>query len=567
MPFRSSALGLIFGLLSAFSFAQSAADPASTRQSSTPSEQPSNPLGDARALYRKGDFDAAIAKYEEFLKDHPRSPDGYAGIVRVYLKQKNVDQAAQAAERGLAQSDSPRMHVARGEVWFRQGKLAEAEKEWVDVVNSGYPEARAYLGLARYRTATATYKSAKTLIEKAHQLDPNDPDIQEQWMRTLSRAERIKYLEDTLAGDNNWDADRRANMASYLQYLKERSKQSRPACRLVSKITTTEAPLVRMLRDPQHMRGYGLSVFLNGQKSSLLLDTGASGILITRSVAERAGISKIVPVKVGGIGDKGRRDAFIGIADSIKVGDLEFQDCPVEIIERGSVVDQDGLIGSDVFRKFLVDLDFPDEKLKLSELPKRPAEPEQNLTLDSESEDSRDDPNDSNPDSKPADSKPAEAKAALPASSGPQDRFIAPEMENYTHFFRFGHGVLIPTKIGDIPYKLFLVETGAVATSISPAAAREVTKIETESHVKLKGLTGSVEKIYTADKAVLQFGHLRQENEELTAFDTKKISDDAGTEISGFLGFVLLRMLEIKIDYRDALVDFQYDPKRLQRLP
>jgi hypothetical protein len=47
----------------------------------------------------------------------------------------------------------------------------------------------------------------------------------------------------------------------------------------------------------------------------------------------------------------------------------------------------------------------------------------------------------------------------------------------------------------------------------------------------------------------------------MTAFDTKRISDDVGTEVSGFLGFVLLRFLDIKIDYRDGLVDFKYEPK------
>jgi hypothetical protein len=31
----------------------------------------------------------------------------------------------------------------------------------------------------------------------------------------------------------------------------------------------------------------------------------------------------------------------------------------------------------------------------------------------------------------------------------------------------------------------------------------------------------------------------------------------------GFLGFGMLRMLDIKIDYRDGLIDFNYDPNRL----
>ncbi|SPF49881.1 exported hypothetical protein [Candidatus Sulfotelmatobacter kueseliae] len=116
-----------------------------------------------------------------------------------------------------------------------------------------------------------------------------------------------------------------------------------------------------------------------------------------------------------------------------------------------------------------------------------------------------------------------------------------------------------------MPSKLFLLDTGSLVNFISPAAAREVTKVHGDSDVTVEGISGRVEKVYTANKAVLQFGHLRQENQDITAFDTTPISDDIGTEVSGFLGFVMLRMLEIKIDYRDALVDFQYDAKRWNR--
>jgi len=540
MTFRASGLGLIFALISAFSFSQSAATPALTSPASALPVQSPNLLGDARLLYRKGDFDGAIAKYQEFLTGHPRSPDAYAGMVRVYLRQKNVELAAQTADQGLAQSASPRMHVAHAEVYFRQGKIAEAEKEWVDVVNSGYPEARAYLGLARLRTAIGMHKTAKRMIDKAHQFDPDDPDIQEEWMDTLSRPERVKYLEAALAGDNNWDPDQRADVASYLAYLKERSQTKGSPCRLLSKGAATETPLLRLLEDPSHLRGYGLAVYLNGHKSSLMLDTGSTGILVKRSIAEHAGISKITETKVMGIGKKGRRDAYVGIADSIRIGALEFQNCPIEVMESRSVAGEDGLIGADVFEDFLVDLDFPSEKLRLSELPKRPGESRQNLALKSEDDDSNDDP----------------------AESDSQDRYIAPEMQSFTHIFRFGHQLLVPTTIGDVPYRLFALDTGSLVNFISPAAAREVTKVHGDSDTIVEGISGRVDKVYSANKAVLTFGKLRQENQDMTAIDTRPISDSVGTEVSGFLGFTLLRMLDIKIDYRDALIDFHYDPKR-----
>ncbi len=573
---RVLCLGVVLGLMTAHCLAQSGSQPAQSQNALQPDSRPAtagdhsagtvassplaaNPVGDARALYRRGKFEDALAKYREILKDSPKSPDAWAGMIRVYLKQKNVELAAQTAEQGLAQSDSPRVRTARAEVWFRQGRISDAESEWVKVINSGYAEARAYLGIARVRDALAMYKTAKTMIEKAHAIDPNDSDITEAWIGTLSRSERIRYLQSTLAGDNNWDADDRTGIADYLKFLQQLSTQNRTSsCRLVSKVTSTETPLVRLLLDPQHLRGYGLNVALNGHKSALMLDTGASGILVKRSIAEHAGLSKITESKVWGIGSKGPKTAYRTIADSVKIGDLEFQNCPVEVMESHSVAEEDGLIGADVFENFLVDIDFPNEKLRLGELPKRPNTQQQDLSLASEDDD---DSHDAESADTSSEAKTADAKSGHASAQGPQDRYIAPEMQSYTRVLRFGHNLLVPTTIGKVPYKLFILDTGSVTNTISPAAAREVTKVHNDDTI-VKGLSGSVDKVYNANKAVLTFGHLRQENQDLVAFDTTSISDGVGTEVSGFLGFAMLKFIDIKIDYRDALIDFQYDAKK-----
>lgn len=520
--------------------------------------RPAVSLQDAFLLYRKGNFEGALEKYELLLKEHPQSPDVWAGEVRTYLKMKKVEEAAAVAEKGLTVSNSPRVRAARAEVWFRQGRISDAEAEWVAVINSGYPEARAYLGMARVRSALAKYKAEKSMLDKAHELDPYDPDIEQQWMETLSLAERIRYLQTALADNNRSTAEEREDSAKYLAYLKTRMQQKGNSCQLVSKVTATETPLVRLLSDPQHLRGYGLSVFLNGHKTSLLLDTGASGILVDRPVAEHSGITKIESTKVWGIGKKGLREAYSGVADSIKVGDLEFRNCPVEVRDSRSIVGDSGLIGADVFEQFLVDLDFPNEKLRLSQLPTRPGETTQNLVLKSEdADDSRD--------NEAAEANAAQSGSTAPKSSGPQDSYIAPEMQSYTHLLRFGHDLLVPTTIGNVPYKLFLLDTGSLTNFISPAAAREVTKVHGDSDTTIEGISGRVDKVFSANKAILQFGHLRQENQDMTAFDITAVSDGIGTEVSGFLGFTTLRFLDVKIDYRDALIDFKYDSKRWGR--
>jgi tetratricopeptide (TPR) repeat protein len=589
--FRTPCVCVVFTLVSAVCFAQSPSEPAAphatdptqsaapakagdavalsaTANANAPATAAPNPLEEGLSLYRRGKYDAAIAQYQEYLQRFPKSADAYAGLVRIALKQNKVEQAAETIEKGLALNDAPRMHVARGEVWFRQGKISEAENEWTGVINRGFPDARAYLGLARVRNAVAMYKDADRLIGKAHELDPTDPEIYERWIGTLPREERIKYLEDSLGGENNWSADERAAAARYLELLKEPAKQ-KSSCHLVSKFDATETPLVRLQSDPSHLRGFGLSVALNGHKSELMLDTGAGGIVVTRSVAEHAGISKITATKIGGIGDKGMRNAYVGVADSIKIGKLEFQNCPVEIMESRRVGGEEGLIGADVFQDFLVDIDFPSEKLRLSQLPRRPGEPEQKLSLKSE-EGNEDDsaapePGDDSKSSVGAKDTSTKTAPPAPASSGRQDRYVAPEMQSYSRVFRFGHDLLIPTTIGKAPPKLFLIDTGSLMNFISPAAAREVTKVHGDSDTIVEGLSGRVANVYSANKAVLQFGRLRQENQEMTSFDTTTLSDGLGVEVSGFLGFILLRFLDIKIDYRDALVDFSYDPKHFNQ--
>jgi tetratricopeptide (TPR) repeat protein len=526
--------------------------------SPAPTAVPSDLLRAAMNFYRKGEFDRSIQMYEQMLQERPNSPDAYAGLTRVCLKKKDVQQAYDTVNKGLQAADSAPVRVALAEVYFRQGKIHEAEEEWVKVINSGHQDARAYMGLARVRWAISMYKSGRTMIDKAHQLDPSDPEITNLWIGKLSRAERIKYLQEYLAQQTNDDPETRASMQHYLEYLKARAKDSRGACHLVSNAKTTEAQLLRLFVDPTHLRGYGLPVTVNDKKSRLLLDTGASGIVINRNLAERAGVTRLSETEIGGIGDKGNKSGYMGLADSLKIGELEFQNCPVHVLEQRSVTGEDGLIGTDVFASFLIEIDFPNEKLFLRELPKRPDETATTITLQTEKDDS--DSPEEPPSDKPAATAPA--KNAGSANHGPQDRYIAPEMKSYTQVYHFGHHLLVPTLIGDTSSKLFLLDTGGFNNLISLSAANEITKVHLDSRTIVKGISGSVKDVYRADKAVIRFGHLQQQNQDLVSFDLTHTSDRLGTEVSGILGFAMLRLLDIKIDYRDGLVDFNYNAKR-----
>ena len=490
----------------------------------------------AQALYRGGKFDQAITMYNTAIPGGGSEAAGaYAGLARVYLKQHKVAEAYDAAMKAVALTpDRAPAMVALGEVHYRQGKLAEAEELFYKPLRNCNLDARAFLGLTHIYWATLNFKRAKDDIDQAYKINPEDPDIRRAYMQTLSGAERVQFLKGYLAGATNDDAESRENLEQELAVLENENHAEEHNCRMVTNVTKTETRLEPLLYGPQNIRGYGLMVKLNGVSSRLMLDTGASGILVDSKIAAKAGIKPIVDEKIQGIGDKGAAAGFVGYAENIQIGELEFQGCIVEVATGRSVLGDDGLIGADVFRHFLVDVDMPNGKFKLSPLPSIPDEPVATTSLDTKSVGVR----------------------------HFRDRYVPPEMKDYTKIFLIGHNMLIPTRVNDSAAKLFLIDTGSFDDTLSPAAAKEVTKLSRDGNTQVKGLNGNVKEVYRASDAKLQFSHFYQKRQDLVTFDLSSISNADGTEVSGVLGFAMLCLLDMKIDYRDGLVDFTYGGER-----
>ena len=523
-------------------------------------------LAAADQLYRSGSFREAAEQYQAILKDDSSSVPALSGLIRSLLREEKIDDALTVANNAITvHPDSPALLAAMGDVQFRFARMSDAEISYQKALKLDSKQIPAYLGLVRIYRAYSLYGHAYQNLERAHQIAPDDPEVQRLWFRQLSRKERIAAMEAYLAAPHPDDAEDSAALQRYLAFLKATAGQSH-ACKLVSKVEKTDTKLELLRRDPQHIFGVGLVVKLNGHDARLQLDTGAGGITVGRKVAEKAGLKSIAEERYYGIGDKGAKAGYTAVADDIRVGDLEFQDCVVHVTNSASITDENGLIGADVFNSYLIDIDMPDQKLRLSPLPKRPDESDAPTALKTEEQSDASEPenpaeaSDAKKPETSADSQSAEP--AKPRWHPPQDRYVAPEMANWTIVFRFGSHLLIPTRINDSHSMLFLIDTGATANTLSNRAAAQVTKVGGDPFVTVKGLNGDVSKVYRAEKATLIFGHYAQKNQDVITFDMSNISRHIGTEVSGMLGFSLLHMVQLKIDYRDGLVDFVYDAKR-----
>jgi predicted aspartyl protease/cytochrome c-type biogenesis protein CcmH/NrfG len=535
------------------------------------------PPTEADKVLLGADYAKAETLYREGLAVHPGDADLTTGLVHALLRQQKVQEAADAVKSALAVSpNSAALIVLRGEVEFRQGMpwIATQTAQEANKLDPCNP--RLLMLFADIARLSSLYATAQNIIDNAHKLDPEDPEIRGEWISTLPLKQSIQEAESYLAQPTGDDAEDVGHLHMAIDHWKKLLNEPHKPCHLVSSTSAAEIPFIKLMYNAVRMRAFGLEVKLDNHVARLQIDTGAGGLVVTRSIAEHAGLKAFSQSEMSGVGDKGEKAAYTAYVDSIRIGGLEFQDCMVEVLDsKHGLEDVDGLIGMDVFSRFLVTLDFPMRKLILSPLPQRPGEgpaPAPELkTGDSSPEDAEAEADAQRSEEKAgsktrtptaqASNEPVEKPAVIP--HGPQDRYIALEMKDYTRVYRVGHNLILPAGINSEKVKLFILDTGAWTTIISPEAAREVTKVHGDSSgLEVRGISGKVEKVYTADNITFRFANLSQKASEVVAFDTSRISKSVGLEISGFLGAKTLELLTIHIDYRDGLVKFDYDPNR-----
>jgi tetratricopeptide (TPR) repeat protein len=477
----------------------------------SPAQTPASALPEtpaaARQLFRQGDFGGAAAAYEKIIARQP-SPELYAGLVQSFLKLDDVKSAEETSRRVLeAFPHSALAHATRGDVYFRRGLLPEAENEYKTALNIDETCARAWLGQGKMDAVLARRSRAREAVAKAHELDPDDGDALYEWAIRQPYPENVAALEKHLSEFRS-DPEEEGHERDHMELLK--ALAGRKVWILSPEVTKSELKLESLTEGPGFTkRGYGLRVSFNDRAAAtLLLDTGSSGVTITRKFAEKIGALKLSEQALEGVGKGGAAHGYQAWVDKVVIGDLQFHDCFVHVAPN-AVAGVDGLIGTDVFVKFLVTIDFPARKLRLDPLFAA-----------------------TSPDHDP----PAEGQALSRA-------------------FGFGHFLLLRTQAGDKASGLFVVDTGGNVSSISPELAKQLSQMRL-LNAPVIGMSGSANSTFVADNVTLQFGKWRRPDQRLITVDLHSVSKDLGTEISGQIGFNTLENMKLVIDYRDGLVGF-----------
>jgi len=223
-----------------------------------------------------------------------------------------------------------------------------------------------------------------------------------------------------------------------------------------------------------------------------------------------------------GIGDDKAAAAFEYLAAEVRIGSVTFADYPIAVFRGTQSSDFDGLIGTDVFRRFVVGIDFPALEISLDPRPSEPGVQDE-LT---------------------------DASDSLPAG--------------FSRVFRFGNHLALPTAIngGETPV-IFLVDSGASSNLIDAAMARQSSKVYKDDRTIIKGVQGKVTQVTLASNISLVFAGFRQDNPDLIAIDLESMSNSFGVGFAGILGMPVLGQMKLTIDYREGRIRMEHKQQSL----
>ncbi len=458
----------------------------------------------ADTAYSEGRYGAAEEIYEQALAKTPQDVELSAALVHTLLHEDKVAQAFNQVNATLsANPHSAQTLTALAEVQLRQGQpwLALQTLDQAAAANPCY--ARIHLIRSRALRIDSMYASERKELQSAYDIDPTDPDIQHAWLRVVSPAHEIEGIDKALATTKDLDADTRqkaeASMHSMLPLLYEDSQ----TCQVLPSVPSATLPLQATFADVKHIDGYRLDAEFPKSKAKLIVDTAASGLFISKALSDLNGFQQGPTDPPGTVH-----------VDSFHVGPLEFRDCIVGVTDAPIAGKADGFIGTDVFARWMITLDYRLAKLILTPLPQR--------------------------------------EAILPG-----DRGVSPEFADFTPVYHRRQYLLVPLTFGNKSRKLFILATGMRFSAMTSPVAHSLSKMTVNFTNTEQTANGGKAQFYR-EVFDMQLGNLPELHQgHILELDPTVIDRNAGFEVAGMLGLDVLQPLTLHLNYRDGLVKFE----------
>ncbi|HEY7337630.1 MAG TPA: aspartyl protease family protein [Bryobacteraceae bacterium] len=384
----------------------------------------------------------------------------------------------------------------RGDRLFRAAQFEDAEAAYLQAIELDRTNIRAQLGVARIADMMFDPHRAARYYSAAYQINPLDPDA-------------------ILGYANNVD-DARARLTLFENFLSV-SRDARAedvkariliADRLGGHAAVVEDPK-RVYRIPLENTASGpiLHARINRSRDlRLLVDTGASGITLNAIAASKLRLDYLTDAALTGFGSGAPAPARMMRAESFESGALMIPNLAVKVVQSELIPGADGVIGPDLFHDFRIRLNFPARYMEL-------------VPFDG-----------------------PDARAETDASSCIGCR----------RALRIGHLLLMQGAVDGRAGGYFIVDSGSPCSLVSSKVV-----FDEGASTEFSGVQGKQDIRALGRSITIRIGSRSLVETTPAKFDNSGLSARYGTEITGAIGYSLLRNLALSIDYRTGVVRFE----------
>ena len=465
---------------------------------------PARPATPADTAYSEGRYADAETLYGQALAQRPQDVELSAALVHTSLHEGKISQASAQVNSILA--EDPRSAItltALAEVELRLGQPWLALQTLNTAAAADPCYARIHLIRSRVLRIDSMYASERAEIQSAHDIDPADPDIQHAWLGIVSPAHEIEGIDKSLKTMKDLDLETRQKAEASIHSMMPLLSENSQTCKVLPAVPSATLPLQPSFADVKHIDGYRLEVQLPQSKAKLIVDTAASGLYISRALAEQNGLQQGAGAPTGTVH-----------VDSVHIGPLEFRDCTVGVSDTPFAGKADGFIGTDLFASWLITLDYRLARLTLDPLPRQ-------------------------------------------AGLLPGDRSLAPALGDFMPVYHRRHYLLLPVTFNNKSRKLFILSSGMRFSAMTSEAAHSISNINMNFTNSEQTASGTKVQFYR-DIFDLQLANLPPIHQgHILEFDPSAMDRNAGFQIAGMLGLDILHSLTLHLDYRDGLVKFE----------
>ncbi len=528
---KSATAAILLFALTLTSFApQPAYSDTSQTDSQKPDKQRQQELEklskEARKSFRKGEFQEALETYKAITEKDTSNLSARLGAAYSAYKLLDYKSCFDDAQEVLKlDSNNARAHALLGSALLRSGYVVAAILELNQAFKFNPKEALAYGAAAEIDYYEGRPEQAIVKALRAVSLDPDEPDYLITIARASSRLEMYERAAEayerflSVAPEN--DKERRERISGLIEFY------HRLAGLRVHEVGGPKASDV-----PFHLgsdrRPY-ITVKINGRDANFVIDTGSGFTVISKEAAKRFKIPEIARGGHSqGVGGSGKFPIIYGLLNTLQLGEIKVKSVPCFIRpfhapkDETTNLEADGFIGLSVLARFLTELDYKNNVMRLSQDSDQP----------------------------------------MIATS--------PEM-TVVPFRTTQNGLIsIETELDGKNLINAILDSGASSTVISTHAVErlnlreQIIKGQTVRVVGAGGISDNVELLFIKNCRVAD---LRQDNLRALVLDFSAINETSGFEQSGILGGDFMRHFSITINFSKAQVALKPHTTSIKKLP